>query len=355
MNKIKYIQGQRDSSIELLRIIAMLMIVFYHFHVHVLSVESDFVFFKAIQIPIHISVPLFVLISGYFGIHCSTIGFSKLLSQICFYSISLLLIAYLIGLFFPCPHPLTKLQIINGLFFVSRTNNLWFIRTYLLLYLLSPFWNKVLQGQSVGQRAYLLLVLAFMVFYMSNIGQLADLGGKSIIYFLFLYTIGYSIREYKLSERVKAKWLLMFFLIMNLSLVLLYVIVSNNVYLRVGIWTLAFRYNSPLCVLSAIVFFMLFTKIKLQSDFVNRVAASIFAVYLISENTIVNVYLNDIVRYLFDYYSVGVMYVLLVVLTVSVLLICILIDKLAAVPQRFLLNSMNGCFGIVVDKLKKNK
>lgn len=352
MKQIESVKIQRDSAIELLRIIAMWMIVFYHFHVHVLSTDSGFVFFKAIQIPIHISVPLFVLISGYFGICFNTKGLCRLFTQVGFYSLSLLFIVYLISLFSTPLHSLSKQQIVNGLFFISRTNNLWFIRTYLLLYLISPFWNKVLQGQTSRQRTFLLMVLAFMVFYMSNIGQLPDLSGKSIIYFLFLYTIGHSIREYKLSERFKAKWLLSLFLTMNLLLVVLYMVGYKNVLFRVGLWTLAFKYNSPLCVLSAIAVFMLFTKMSFQNYFVNKIAASVFAVYLISENTLVNVYLNDIVRYLLNSFSVAPMYVLLVVLTTSVILFCVLIDKLTLGPQRYLSICLSICLDKVINKIK---
>lgn len=331
----------------------MWMIVFYHFHVHVLSVYSSWPFFEAIQIPFHISVPVFVLISGYFGIHYTTKGFCKLITQIGFYSLSILLISFFLNLFFTSPYPITRHQIVDGICFISRTNNLWFIRTYVLLYLLSPFWNKVLNGQNVQQRIVLLIVLAFMVLYMSNVGQISGLDGKSVISFLFVYTIGHTIREYKLNELISVKSLLSSFLIINIFFVVLYVIGNDNVLLRVGIKTLAFKYNSPFCILSASIFFVLFTKINIVSNMVNRIAISIFAIYLISENSLVNVYLNDIVRYLQVSFSIVPMYLLLILFTTLIMIVCICIDRVTLGVQRFLSAGLNKIICNLADKSKK--
>lgn len=347
MKESEQVQFQRNSSIELLRIIAMWVIVFYHFHVHVLSVESDTPFFKAIQIPFHISVPIFVLISGYFGIHFSVKGLSKFVTQIGFYSLLLLLAFSLINIFFPCPHPVTRGQIIDGLCFISRTNNLWFIRTYLLLYLLSPFWNKVLQGQNIKQRLLLLIILAFIVLYVGIVGQVPGLDGKSIIYFLFVYTIGNTISEYNLGEKFSAKGLLLFFFIVNLTLIIFYIALVNNTLARVAILTIAFKYNSPICILSASVIFLIFSKLHIDNLLINKIAVSVFAVYLISENALVNIYLNDFVRYLMNSYSTIIMYLILVTFTTVVFASCVGVDRITLNFQKNLSNGVYYCLNKV--------
>lgn len=59
----------RQSNIKLLRIFAMVCIIVYHILCFTIApMAPDVMLFKAMQIPLHIGVPLFFLISGYFGI-----------------------------------------------------------------------------------------------------------------------------------------------------------------------------------------------------------------------------------------------------------------------------------------------
>lgn len=83
--KTKTVCKQRESSFELMRLVSMFLIVLYHlflFFLHPLY-ENDF--YKAIQIPLHIGVLLFVLISGYFGIKATPKGLLKLIGMMFVY------------------------------------------------------------------------------------------------------------------------------------------------------------------------------------------------------------------------------------------------------------------------------
>lgn len=85
----------RESQFELLRIVAQWMIVFYHLiFFFTASLQTDYPFFKGIQIPFHIGVILFVLISGYYGIKPSLRGGIKLVSIVAVYYIPISLIAH---------------------------------------------------------------------------------------------------------------------------------------------------------------------------------------------------------------------------------------------------------------------
>ena len=75
-------QNQRQSNIELLRCFAMLCIIVYHLCLFALGgVSTGTKLYQALQIPLHIGVPLFVLISGYFGIRFSLKGLMRLCSN----------------------------------------------------------------------------------------------------------------------------------------------------------------------------------------------------------------------------------------------------------------------------------
>ena len=71
---------QRDSTFELLRIIAQVVIIFYHLvWAFTESVQGYYPIYKGIQMPIHVGVLLFVLLSGYFCIRPKIIGIRNIL------------------------------------------------------------------------------------------------------------------------------------------------------------------------------------------------------------------------------------------------------------------------------------
>ena len=83
---------ERESSFELIRLIAMFMIVLYHIYVKHIYCIYDTSFNQAIYMPLHIGVTLFLLISGYWGIRVSGRGMAKLLGQMFIYTVPMMLI-----------------------------------------------------------------------------------------------------------------------------------------------------------------------------------------------------------------------------------------------------------------------
>lgn len=69
----------RESPFELLRILAQLFIVYYHILLNVVFPATGDPLYRALWRPLHIGVPLFVLLSGYFGIKPSVRGLVRLL------------------------------------------------------------------------------------------------------------------------------------------------------------------------------------------------------------------------------------------------------------------------------------
>lgn len=78
----------RQSNFELLRIVAMFLIVMYHLLLSSSAMpcyDYEEVMGQACWIPLHIAVVLFVLISGYFHIKASTRGIVKLILPVFVY------------------------------------------------------------------------------------------------------------------------------------------------------------------------------------------------------------------------------------------------------------------------------
>lgn len=190
----------RESNIELLRVVAMFLVMIVHAGFFSLGIPSreDFVVntadvsFKVIMQAISITcVNIFVLISGWFGIRASVKGCCKFLFQ-CFF---LQLLAYgvvlLLGLNTFSRHNVTEL------FFVTK--GLWFVKAYLLLYILSPVLNAFIETVSRQTfKGVLLAYLAFTVVYGWLFPLSTDymLEGFSPVFFIGLYLLARYIKIY---------------------------------------------------------------------------------------------------------------------------------------------------------------
>lgn len=304
------------------------MIVFYHFHLHVLSVDGE-LFYKAIMIPLHIGVPLFVLISGYFGINASVKGFSKITVKVGFYSILLLTLALILNKCFAWAYPVSIKQVAGAAFFFSRTNNLWFVRSYIILYLISPFWNKAISEQTFKQRIGLIAVLFFVSFWFYLIGQAPEVNDHSILTMLTIYTIGRTIRDFNVVDKVSPRKNLLYYCIVTIVITALYLLLAQTKVEGMA-WICLFKYNSPFLLLSATLFFMLFARKEYYKPWINYVSTSTFAVYLLSENSLSNVYIYDIVEFFQHSMPFLSLYLALLLLATIIFFICILIDKVTS-------------------------
>lgn len=131
--------NERHSNIELLRILSMVLIVVYHIlYYSLIHYETIYPIVKPLYTLSHIGVLVFVLISGYFGIKISLKGFVNIYLTMVFYNIIMFVGWKYIGGNIPIMRDYVKI-----LFPFSHSAPwLWFMKTYILLYLLSPLLNK---------------------------------------------------------------------------------------------------------------------------------------------------------------------------------------------------------------------
>lgn len=87
----------RESSFELLRIIAQYMIILYHILLFIVYADTGAPIYKAMWLPLHVGVPLFVVISGYFGIKANVKRLVKLLGLVFVFQVPYLIISNIIG------------------------------------------------------------------------------------------------------------------------------------------------------------------------------------------------------------------------------------------------------------------
>lgn len=270
----------RNSTFELMRIISMFFIILYHLISYFIYPWSDNVIYKAIQIPLHIGVIVFVLISGYWGIKASTKGLLKFIFPIFIYYTGInLLYNILTGHYY---------LNLNEVLFIS-SSPYWFIRIYLYLYLLSPFINKFLESAPKATQLILLTILGFISLYMGTTNGDSSLSdGKNIINFTFLYIIGYLIRENRESiYQTKQTILISLYISLNFVIFISYLILYNTSWENI-IWKWTFKYCSPLLIVNAILFFLIFSRVRpIKLKYINTISASVFSMYLIHEHTII--------------------------------------------------------------------
>lgn len=289
----------RKSNIELLRIVAMFMVVLVHSNFWSLGIPTmeDLsnntlptyfrYLFESLTI---ISVNEFILISGYFTIKFSIKGLFNFLFICLFYSIIFLIIHSIIN------RQIYFTDIYKSLFL---TSDYWFIKSYLALYLISPILNSFIE--KVTYKSLTLFIIFFYI-YQTYFNLLEDStgfinNGYSVWSFIGLYFIGYYLKNYQsyFTQLSKVKLTLYYIII---SVVISILAIMGKLYL--GNEMLFYKYNSPLVILSSIFFFILFTKINFQNKIINTIAVSTFSVYLIHVNLYFREYFFQLIKSIYN-------------------------------------------------------
>ena len=295
---VSKVRKNRQSNIELLRIVSMLMIVASHYSIH-----GEFEFNTGITIPKlwvqwlqlggGIGVNIFMLISGYFLINVEKIDFSKILrylGQVFFYSFSISTIIKL----FHLSSDLTLTLWLKSL--IPLCSGIWWYATaYFLVYLCVPYLNKMLKNITQKQHLILILILFFMwsvvgMFYPEPYA-ISDVG-----WLIFLYTISAYIALYLKNNKFKHMGIIGFgtYVLLYLSAVFLDVI-GKYISVVAAHETALFRRNGVVALLASIGIFLFFKNLNVKDNkLINTVASTTFGVYLIHEYPVRSLLWEDI-------------------------------------------------------------
>ncbi len=241
---------KRNSNIELLRIIAMFMVLALHVNFMTIgeptteetinSPVSTFlrVFF---QMSCNIAVNLFVLISGWFGIKFSYKGMIKFTFQCVF----ILTFMYILGL---CVgNAVLAPKYILECFFLE--DNAWFVKAYLFLFALSPVLNAYCANTDPSQQKSVLITFFVLqtVFGCFTMSATFIKAGFSTLSFIGLYLLARYVSLYGKSYLKYGKYLWMLSTIGQ--------VVWFYLPLRFGIMRLSYMsilYTAPLCITGAL-------------------------------------------------------------------------------------------------------
>lgn len=278
---------ERNSNVELLRLICMLMILIHHLITHCLY-GIDFVFYgvgsvsfvSAIAIMInglcYVGVNCFLLISGYFGLRFRWKTLFKLYFIMVFYSfIYDLFDMYIRGEIFDIHYLLDNILTMSGF---SRW---WFMECYIIFFFIAPL-IKV-EGWSKIQYQKIILLLTIVNIYLAYWHNRYS-NGYTVAQFLYMYIIGAYIRRFIDVDKLHKS---LMFLLYFLPGILFGVISVVSHYKYLPHWE-ALAYNNPLNVVSAIGLFCFILTFKFHSKLINFISASALSIYLIQHYAFMN-------------------------------------------------------------------
>ncbi len=319
----------RSSNIELLRIVSMFLVLMIHYIPSrpvptgetLVHDTLGTLFTLELRSICFVCVNCFILISGYFGIRWRLKSFANLLFRIFFWVIV-------------CP---LVMAVITGSFEVGELlhafyngSTRWFIEAYIGLYVIAPVLNSFIEKST--RRELGLFILAFYLFstLWGYVGHAADFNrGMSVISLMGLYFIGAYLRENQEGVFARPAWFHLAVYLVT-GFVMVGIAVAG---LKAGISLSPHGYINPLIILESVALFLFFKQLNLGSiAWINSVAASAFAVYLIHSDSTINPYYKAACNYIEAHYSLSFLYAL--VFLVGVFVVSVLADKVRIVVYR---------------------
>lgn len=283
MNLIK---KERDSNMELLRLVAMFLVLVVHADFFSLGMptyrdvmctpSNAFMrfFFESLSF---VCVNVFVLISGWFGICPNKRSFCKFVFQCLFFLVGIYVALLL------TKHTYLSTEGVKGCLVMLQWN--WFIKAYIGLYILAPTLNVFVQNADRNaQKSVLVSFFVFQTVYSwLNDAAIFFEQGYSTMSFIGLYLLARYIKVFK------PHWAYMSSMYYLIAFGIFTFVLSVTAFFttQVKVWRLAdliYLYVNPLVIVSSICLLLFFSGMRLKSKVVNRLASSSFAIFLLHTN-----------------------------------------------------------------------
>ena len=341
----------RESNIELLRIVSMVLIIMHHFTVHgsfPFTPELTFnkVFLQVFALGGKAGVVAFIMITGYFMISSSfkLHKFGKLVGQIWFYSLAMLGVAMGLGL-----DTVTSRNMMLALLPIGAMS--WFAQNFLVLYLLTPLINRVLHW--LQHKYYvMLLALATLIWFViptalnlwPNVPH-TTFGFKHIFSFIVFYSIGAYIKLYGASIKLCGSYItqktgIILSIIGILGTFLGHIFVdvlamTDPTYMKQIFYFTQNDYGF-FQLLLGIGLFIVFLKAKITyHPWINTIASTTFGIYLLHDNKLVMHYMWDYIFSTYQYYDSPLLplYAILLVALIFIVGMCVDYMRLAFIEK----------------------
>lgn len=293
----------RNSNFELMRIVSMFFIVIYHIIIHGKLLENShgtthFVLYIILATCI-VHVNSFILVTGYFQCK-SKLKFTKVIqlnNSIWFYTVSIVLFFIIVK-----GNTFNSTELLKTFLPISY-NDYWFLTNYLILYLISPILNTVINNIDEKKFKRIIVLLLFIDSILPTLTNSSFFNvtlGYSLYHFIFLYFVGAFLRNYPIEDwyifkktSKKALQLISLFIFFLMAFINIInqsaskeLLNMHPIIAEVGIiFSNSFiAYNNPLVIIQTIAFFVFFSTLNLKSSFINYISTATIGIYLIHDN-----------------------------------------------------------------------
>lgn len=306
----------RNSNIEILRIISMILIVCSHFSIHGFksNIIYNNIFLDFIYLG-NIGVMIFSIISGYvmFDNKYDRKNMLKIICVTNFYSI----LMYLIFNY----KNIRLIELIKNLFPIIF-NKYWYITYYLILFFIIPYLNIVIKKLNRKENVQLLGILIIMFYFIPTFtNYFYDV--SKLIYLIIGYLIGATIKKYGfILDFKKIKFILFITIFVILSSIIVFetINLTNHSKYLLGISKLS------VLIISICLFYIFISKKSFSNKTINNIGSMMLSVYIISDNENVRNLLWKKIFYLRNIENIFLFIVYTIFSILAVFGICIIIE-----------------------------
>lgn len=327
---------ERQSNFELLRLVLMFFVLMLHCvaYIDYSGYDTGWVGNFIVSF-VHCAVPVFLILSGYFGI---TLKFKKVanLYLLCFFYG---LAGYLLHIIIDDSR-IGRSLLFESVFSISH--GWWFISNYFMLCLISPLINIAVNKLSRKQFFAIIIMFTIVNVYFGWFWGLDhNKTGYEFSNFIYMYLIGrflgiyynngnlfykYIFGESKGDSRVRrlATYGLLYFVCCFLMFVFDYMFGEHYLLFNIH------KYNYPLVILASMFLLLSFANIRLNSKWINYLSSSSLAVYLIHCDHYINGYMVKWIHFLWQYSPeiIALKWMIIIFDAFVILICCVFIDKI---------------------------
>ena len=329
---------ERQSNLELLRIITMLVIVAHHYVVNSgidICLDLDAINAKTIFLQLwgmwgKTGINIFILISGYFMCKSNMTWkrYSKVFCEAMFYRIIIYVVFVIAGY-----EVITGGRLFELIFGFLKSANNGFTSSFLMFYIFVPFYNLMINHMDKKKHQMLLGLLFFMYTicgtFFFNYTIFSEVGWYMTLYFTGAYM---NLYPSKWTSSVKVGGLMT---AVSVALAMLSVIVIDFFGVKFGFTNAYYMVNDSnklLALMVAASVFILFKNLDLgKNKYINAISATTFGVFCIhTSSNAMRIFLwQDLLHVPEAYAYPGVVLVLHAVGSMfAVFIVCSLIDMI---------------------------
>lgn len=328
---------KRESNIELLRSIAMLMILLLHANFVALPyptieeleltpfIQISRYFLESLCI---VSVSVFVYISGWFRIKTKIKSISNFLFQVFFFWGGGYVILLATGI--------ADISITGLLHGLAIRHYDWFVKAYLFLFILAPILNTYIDNTSEKIQRYIIssfFITEFIYCWLG--GARFFIGGYSPLMFIGYYLLAQYVRQY-INDLTINNWLIKLFRfpkMIDLSLYILFAIINTILIATFSLKGYSINkileYDNPLIIFGGFYLFLFFNKTPIKYNrIINWFGMSSFAVYLFHSQSDIRRFFINHIHTINDEYSGMLCALMILTYLILVYILSIIIDQI---------------------------